>query len=857
MYQQFANVYWSGDIISGIQQLGQQSQRSITQIHDLQKLVFSYMNYYYANSEHLNRVGIDLHPQSSGFKPLTTVGDTSEISVEESFARFMNDITSESNLLANLSIAIERQVLENINNFIKYHESVVRQSVTDLNQLYTEYTETYARVAKLRDDYDEYVENESLRDKVSDMRVNESETDTNTKSDPQSLSTTSHSEESPSPDFSFPITIGTKVINDLSELRTLLADMKSHIPTIKRKIPIPGSKNEIFKSDNLNEYLRTTGVLGKVVTRSITERFGQALIDQKYMVGSGLWGSRVFKSEGMWFEWSSFTDYILGSDDTGVNDELEEAETSMIEESASAFVSNVVSNTSKLFKTVKSSINRGDHYEDLVEIQQLYESAYLQLQELKARLEQQITTKAQELETFEKSRIKLVYDSLTSLSRIIYNFSLSSTTRLHTFATHYAEIDPTTKIDKELEHLINTFSSGIYISGRAPESTTKSASANIVYQDIKLKFNLYIDIPLQVLVSQSNHDDDDSGLHLLSIKSIPLFLYELVKLIEVQADIQSVSLTESWSKPIDHHTYWSCKENAIKFINEYSSNLKDVIPTESSIHSELVTAIVPSLGTDVDKLVNFLKSWLLEISDSIIPCSIYDSLVGLYSNTDENSKQSDLLKYLGSTARSNLASLLFVLEHIAGVYDLTAISNYELSDTFEDLHSVDDTDKIRTIALDLNSMDAIGSIPFIHLIFRPPTSKSSKGFKPKLDIYQHILQDLLLISTRKRLFEVLVDKEKVNNQKKESERIQPIPKIEIIGPSGEAPRTPRTPSKNDPTNKPIPLSPAPLRVGEIFTPRPFRTGNTPNPSPRASPVHRSTGSISTTFIDVLKEETDK
>ncbi|KAK6460810.1 hypothetical protein DFJ63DRAFT_290149 [Scheffersomyces coipomensis] len=873
MSKSFANIYWSPDIISGINSLGNQSRESIHQLHDLRKLVFSYINYFYANSEHLYKLGIDLNSTENSFvsrddakkqvnrkasssirSPTESANDKHEeqdITVEYAYKTYINDLMTESTLLTNQASVIEREVMENINSFIKYHESNVRMSISDLKRLYEDYTNTYHKVLKLKNSYEEFIrskelEHESIVEKTANISIS-SDSEANESSASIIQETVV---PSPTSDFIFPIHIGSKEINEIEELRTLLTEMHSTVPTIKRKIAIPGSKNDIFSSDSLTDYIRKKNILGKVPTRSSIEKFGQSLLDQKFVIGSGFWGSKTFKSEGIWLEWSPLTEYIISYDsneETTTTLAASESRTSKsaIEESSTAFMNNMVSNTSKLFKTVKSTMKRGEQYESLEEIEELYESAYLELQALKFNLDKEILAKSQALETFEKLRIDLVYSSLTKLSTIIYNFSLSSTTRLHGFAVNFTEnINQKENPPKDLDNLINKFSSGIfYASNLVPESLQKSSSSvlqpNSNFQSIKLKFNLYIDIPLQVLLYQSADNDDSSSL--LSMRSIPLFLHDLIKLIESKDD--KVTLQAAWSKPLNHQEYWSIKENAIKFINQYSDKWDGKVTKESDIHASLIHDLIESLqGISVDHLVNFAKLWLLEVSDSIIPCSVYDSLCGLYKSSSTDKRKDELVKVLGFLSRSNLASLILLLEHIVTAFDLASIPNYELSDNFESLESNDDLKTVDSVSSLLNSMDEIGSIPFVHLILRPSPSKSAGGVKPDMSIYGSILRDLLVLDTRGKLFETLVDKEKVYNQKRQAELAQPIPKIEILAPAiTETPSTPVKVQRLSNGNM-VPLSPIPLKA-ELFSPRPFRTGNTPNPSPRGSPIHKKRDSL--------------
>lgn len=112
---------------------------------------------------------------------------------------------------------------------------------------------------------------------------------------------------------------------------------------------------------------------------------------------------------------------------------------------------------------------------------------------------------------------------------------------------------------------------------------------------------------------------------------------------------------------------------------------------EVKVEENIIDSVLSVLkDQSVDAVVNFIKNWLLEISDSLIPCVVYDSITSVYKlGTNDTTKRiKELERILGSIPRSNLASLIFILEHIAMSFDLTTITSYELSDELqEDLES--------------------------------------------------------------------------------------------------------------------------------------------------------------------------
>ena len=95
----------------------------------------------------------------------------------------------------------------------------------------------------------------------------------------------------------------------------------------------------------------------------------------------------------------------------------------------------------------------------------------------------------------------------------------------------------------------------------------------------------------------------------------------------------------------------------------------------------------------------------------------------------ENVAAADLIKLLSTIPRSNLASLIYVIEYFGNLFALGSIPNYEISDELPEeslLESIEEASIVQ-VSNELNSMDTIGSIPIMHLILRPSTSKILLG----------------------------------------------------------------------------------------------------------------------------------
>lgn len=935
MSDRFANVYWSSDCKTGIDNLCLQSNKSISQVHELRQLVFSYMNYYHANSQYLHSLAVetgngnsfrvdeargrdrsripsklaqnhvyegrtesqsdshfhnvkalDTPPVPPKDSKTTSNGfPNSRVSMETPFNMYLEDLTREAQTLFNLATAIDRNVLEDINMFIKSYEPYIRSTVDRLGGLFGEYESVYSEVETIKLNYDEYnrlkefADNEA-RNKQLTIEEDEENVEENDegegdgdgdgsnnnnnieKTQPQHMQhnsdnesdNESFAEDNNDLDFDFPLLIGSVKVKSQDELSAFLNIMVSKVPTSKRTFLLPGHNPETFTSEDMCKVIIEKRPFRFNPTRLNLERFGQGLLDLNLIQGTGLIKPRKFKSEGMWFEWSDLSIYI------SEYSEPQQPSNTSSNKSSSSNTPNTTPNTKSknkllfdenttkqmatttskkfnhMFKSMKLSIMNTDYNEKLKNLEHEYNEKYYDLHELRYLINTEIIDNGEKLENFEKSKIRLVYNSLTKLLEIIYNFSLTSTTRLHKFASSLiTEINNPHHYDNDFNHILNTFTTGIYSpSLLSPKNLTNhqynTAQANNNFQNLKLQFNLYKDIPLQLQMSQINKDN------ILSFTSLPLFVYQLIRSIEEMSHDVEESDTP-WINPIDHQRHWSLKERIINQIKDLEFD--DIsVDNELLIQQNIIESVINLLKKEsLPDLVNYTKNWLLEIGDSLIPCLVYDSIVCVYKRDESDEKGDDkkddnshtskeLVKILSSIPRSNLATLLFLIEHISEAFSLNQIPSFGLSDELPtELKATQDIEQLENVTKQLNSMESIGAIPFIHLIMRPSPIKTATGLKPPIDIYNRLLKHLLHIEVRSELFINLVNNEKNYISKKESEKnnlgLQKLP----IPPSPKKPNT---------TPLSMPKSPRPT-TAENFTLRPFRTKVTPMTSPNNSP----------------------
>lgn len=876
----FANNYWSSDYRVGIDKISQQSIQSLHQLHDLRKLVFNYMNYSYSNSEFLNKLSEEAFQQNNSIDLLSTGSNNSDKSalkrLSEQFveatrldasstkhtstSKYMehsltpyklhiHEITEESKALIALSNTIDFLVLEPITSFIKRSEPMIKLLLNEFEDLFEDYQTCYKSIEKIRKEFEEISSLKELEDRkeksvIEDDKENDSSDEENdnilsrdglTPSTPKlrvtSLNNSNALIEPIAAQFSFPLYIGPIQVKELAQLKTFLLDITTEIETVKRKFAIPGFKNESFSSENLCRWVSARRPFGINPTRLNLERFGQSLIDLKIIVGMGFIGAKKFKSEGMWFEWSEKVDLTLNPEigktvEIVVLEDQELTPSSTASRSSSGGVPvggltppkkpNTHSFGSSILSNMRNTILKTNYSQILLILEQKYNDNYLQLQNLRHKLDSHTFNSMQKLEIFERERIALTYNSLTKLLEILYNSSLATSNRLHQFATDLiTNLNKPENYKADFDKIQDTFSTGIYFpSILSPDNLSKkhysSHQANSNFQNVKLKFNLYKDIELQPLLS------DESEI--LSIRSIPKFLYKIISLLEEERNDLTKEDAESfdlWTSPLNGEKYWSMKSDIINLVNNFSVSTS-IADEEVTIHRQILDDILTYCShQSTTDLVNFIKYWLLEIGDSLIPFTMYERLL------NEADSYLKLCSLLSTMPRGNLSSLVFLLEHISSISGLESIPNYGFSDNLADelISENPELEKVETVAAELNSMDLIGTIPFLHLMLRPSAVKHTSGFKPPLPKYNTILADLLNVQVRSKLFTSLIQNEQKYQSKKENQMKLPIPVLAPISNSESL----------------IPKSPKASQSGENFTLRPFRTKATPNPSPSGSP----------------------
>lgn len=861
----FANAYWSPDYRSGIELLSQQLLNSLDQLHELRKFIFNYMNYHHSNSGYMAKLAKESLTFDSSFRSernerriisgsLRTISELKpkEIDVRHVFQEFVDRTALELQMQLNLASEIESEVLGKITGFIKLHEPQIKTTLDRFDELLDDYDDSRQKMERTKRKYDELVRLGELEGHDHRIEHDPDESHGTLPGTPERPKHVYESEEEgereegpPELDLAYPLLLGGGLkFESKDKLQSFLAKAIVTITTVKRKIPFPGYRNEIFSSDQLCNYLKTHRPHGFNPTRSSLEKLGQSLIDRKIILGSGLF-SQKFKSEGMWFEWSQEAvntaesrGYVSSSSST-VTLPTSQAFSHLGLEEHSRKVNEVAGSTSKrfnmMFKNVKSSLMKPKYSEEAMnELEEEYNEAYEDVQKIKHLLDTEIFNKSQIFERFEMVRIEVVYQSLTKLLEVLYRHSSQATSSLHDFTSNFIEnLNKPANYKRDLRGLLQRNSTGIYFPAIVLPHHGKEhfdpSLLNISFQNIKFTFNLYKDIPLQVKNADVEKDT------LLSTRSLPLLLKSLV---EATFLAERSEMQELWLSPIDHQEYWLLKNEAIELIQKFEPTDDINIQDEKAVEVAIVQKVVDHLTKSKTKrILNFLKNWLLETSDSVIPCTVYDSL--LNSQKDSEHNIADVIKTLSSIPRSNLCSLLFILESISFIFELQTIDEYGLSDDISESKRREE-DLIPQVEK-LNSMDRIGSVPFLHLIFRPSVVKNASGFKPPQMAYNILLRTLLDVNVREKLCIALITNEKNYLERtKRQEQNLGLSRRVVSSDTTTTPDIPRiekdTTHLSNVVSSPTPRNPNQLS-GDQFSLRPFRTGTTPRPSPISSPVH--------------------
>ncbi|KAI5964444.1 hypothetical protein KGF57_000936 [Candida theae] len=827
--QPFANSYWTPDYITGLHNLQSHTNVSLKQLHDLRKLVFNYLKYFHSNSEYLNTSSNEL-ASSDSFSG--KFGETPKY--YSCVELFKNEMLGESTTLLQLASNIDKFVLDDLTKYLKHHEPSIQKEFSRLEELYEGYLALSRKVEKSKTKYFDELRSKETSKAQGTLSVQQQlDEDDYDYSDEESY----FEEDSQSSvrqdfdiDLQFPLSVGSVTFETMEEFQVVLSKLIADTPTVKRTIPIPGYKNDLFASESLCEVLNDLRIKGLKPTRSNFEKFGQSLVSLKLVNPTNIFQKR-FKSEGVWFEWSDLAIRVSEfKQESAPSTPIKQVTSTdrKVTSPSSRFMNDMAETTNRfnsMFNNVKSSIMKKSHDETLQDTIEQYNEQSLELQELAYLLQKGFTELAQYLEKFETTKIQIIYTSSAKLSQIIQKFHLQQFNQIQAFGRGIAELNKQQNYEHDLALHLNKSSTGVMFSLNGDVSFSLQ---NLVYQ-----FNIFEDISAQI-----NNVGQISDNLPLSILSAPYFVHQLHRVIETHID---EDLKSAWLQPLDLQSAWKIKQDVTTVISKCSVPVGE---TSKNQKTNIINNIIKHFeGKKAEDSITFYKTWLLELKDSVVPSTVFESVINLYNGEHADT---NLIKVLSSLPRCNLACLLSITEHICKVFQLDVFPNYGMSDDFAEMSSKN-SDELQRISKALNNMDAVGAIPYVHLIMRPSVAKHKSGFKPPVDYYVQFLTELLKPETRKALLDKLIEHETKYKQKKEYElkaglQIKKLPIIETPTSQRKDEQVVKdedgsvTPTKQKSLATKELKAPNPVSA-DAFTLRPFKTKSTPIPSPRSSPKH--------------------
>lgn len=860
----YANSFWSPDCTSGINRLARQLRLSLGQLHELREYIVNYIKLHHNNGDTLEDSAQKAYAMDSSFRlsrgqrqisglrkvsGRNTHEEVTPLDMDQVFRQFTIQTNIELQHHRDTAARIEAEVLEPLTLFIKEQEPRVRIIIDSLSEQVAEYESLYKALEVTKNDYNNICRmgefQKNTLPELEESRVSDTSTIAEVSTAVElEVSIGSYDKDIDSiletQDIGMPLNLGGLLrFENSADFVGFLTALVSSVPVVKRKIPLPGYSDETFSSESLSEALKNQKFKGLHPSRANIERVCQSLVNLKLIAGTGFFAKR-FRTEGMWFEWTSITHDILSAEEPHSNlkeDHTYQPTKAKLDEAFNSMAISTTKTFNGMFKSVASTLNKSKFSEEgLNDAELVYNEAYDALQLQKHKLELQIFERLTQLEIFEKLKIDVIFKSLQALQSIQVLHSQALQSLNDAFSKKISsEYDYHSILQHEYKKAFDTFSSGVYFPSLVSPDPTVSGSANVSvintnFQNIKLNFNLYKDIPLQLKAFEVIQEVD------IAEQSVPLFLYTIVKFLD---KFSKEMVQEAWHLPIKHQDVWLVKDGIISVAQEYSRMSSLKASDELAVDRVIIEGILEKIKSlSLGRLVNFFKQWLLEVSDSIIPSTVYDSLLKYYKmqkSASDVEQLADLLKILGAIPRSNLSSLLYIIRHV--------------SDSF-DLKTATEETKCEVISK-LNLMDVIAAVPFLHLIFRPSVLKHHSGFKPPLTEYNRILADLLNPEIQHNLKEQLISLEKLFAQRQEQQRKlfdqqingararstsinstdNSVPSVDVTS------LTPKKSSGATAVALVLPKTPKTLGDAESFSLRPFRTGTTPRPSPSSSPVH--------------------
>ncbi|ONH65542.1 Rho-GTPase-activating protein 8 [Cyberlindnera fabianii] len=509
--------------------------------------------------------------------------------------------------------------------------------------------------------------------------------------------------------FQFPLVLGMTDVANVEELRDLLNAMVEEIPVKRRLIPLPGVNNEYFSSEQFSQWIRTR--FTHEDTRRKVEKFGQDFIDLGLMRNWNKLSSNKFVSDGAFYEFTDLARFT-SKYKPGQPPVIERTEkqypkalpkssaTTPAKKSGKRNVTPTADIWSNIRSTFTSAANADTLKSEITELESKYTEAIVSITTERTTLDIMFQDTAAKSETFETNRITMIL-TLTEL------FSES------VLADHEAKAKNLTKSLQDLKFNDDTVK---YEQLKAITST----NGGWYWPKTEVKFvdhskNPKIEILDVDLVNQTMDLSDQET----KTRSVPVFVKSMIRNLEA---IENVG--EMWEARLDIKTANGIKKKVFEWIAEHGHDSDVVVGVENVVDMLFETE-------EVQGILSFFKLWLLELPDSVIPFTTYDTLLKLYQ---DNVDKEHLVNVFSSVPRQNLATLLVICQHIT--------KNCKITDKLVNSHNV----------------------PLYHLLMRPSPRKHHASITDSL-VLEPFIYDLLDSSFQAVLHKKLVQLESLHQER--------------------------------------------------------------------------------------------
>ncbi|AOA65325.1 Hypothetical protein PP7435_CHR4-0772 [Komagataella phaffii CBS 7435] len=612
----------------------------------------------------------------------------------------------------------------------------------------------------------------------------------------------------------FPIVLCDKLLgfNSIEEFKGFAIKLVKEIPLERSKIPFMSSYIESIKGTDLIDWMilniappssRDVSKRAGAISRYQVEKICQRLLDLGLIKSKSLlqFSSYKFRSDDdrATFEWTALMKDILEFD----SNQVEEKKRSYIEERSKdraarrekriqakreARLAKRLAKEKDLAKlstaTTQPSLaptisitpsgttnTKLNHY--LLTYEPLYQDFVLANQHLsqaRGQLETNISHFYNAIEEHEVGRAKFLYDVISKFTEITHNTTVknasiseqslkgtqdyddSSTVQEindflkanipsnKTFKTKPSWVKNAIKISKP--YIENEL--GGYLSVNPVDNqlwnTVKAYEYNSSYLQARSQFHktksLLFGSEVSSQVTNSNESD-------LSTKSVPLFLMKVLERISASGFDKTL-----WTKPYELITATQLRN--LYYMNTHNwemlfSEEDNKVSVDEFVMDQFINKLEELYPDNVAIWILLLKLWLLELSDSLLGQFSYTSLVKLFSK--EESASSDLMKVLElELPQANAAATWYLFNYLSDRIDASTQDE---------------------LGKQLNNSEAIGSIPFVHFILRPPPDvKQQDSFNmiPSA-VGDRLLANLLNRNFLQSLKQMVIDKEEVNAQR--------------------------------------------------------------------------------------------